>query len=69
MGYISEYVQIEESTSDSGKVKFFGEEREWIDVADLNAWIAAFWDACRDIAAEVGGDSASIESEAFLRTT
>ncbi|WP_028664901.1 hypothetical protein [Runella zeae] len=64
MRLISEYVLVDETMN---SVKFFGDE-DWIEVEDLDAWIAAFWDACRDVAMEFNGCSSILEREAFSQT-
>ena len=64
MPYISEYVEVNETEK---SVRFFGEE--WIEVEDLDVWIASFWDAARDIACQINGCASVIERHAFNQVT
>lgn len=65
MPQISEYVQVD---VDEKSVNFILDDA-WIQVEDLDAWMAAFWDEVRDIAMEFQGCSSIIEREAFNRVT
>lgn len=62
--YISEFVEVDRENK---AVRFFS--NDWIEVDDIDAWIAAFWDAARDVAFEIGGDASHIERIAFNKVT
>lgn len=64
MPYISEYVEVNEIEK---SVRFSG--GEWIEVEDLDAWIASFWDAAIDIARQIEGCASVIERHAFNQVT
>ena len=63
--FISDFVQVDDL---SKKVTIYARPN-WIEVEDLEAWIAAFYDAVRDVSSEIEGPFWEIESLAFDRVT
>lgn len=79
MKFISNHVAVIKTNEEGGSVSFFRKQPEigemtcvdaiWIEVADLNAWIACLYDEIRNVSTSINAGTFFVEKTAFDRVT